>query len=293
MNELIVPPNPALETAPAIPPAPAVHAESLPMSNRKEFKDRRCDRDYSNEKWDNLLLTRLVAKGRKFVKVNFKYTIFDTCYLRGCRFEDCDFTGCRFVACNMHGAIFVGCNFDYTTFERTLVDENILNEGCPGSENIRMRFARSLRMNYQQIGDAIAVNKAVKTELEATGTHLSKAVWSRESYYRKKYNGLERFFMWLKLLNFRFLDFAWGNGESLIKLFRSICVFLIIIFVIDMSYQDNIDGIYQSALRAPQIFLGVNSPGYIPGLWLAFFVFVRLVVFGMFTAILVRRFSRR
>ena len=47
-----------------------------------------------------------------------------------------------------------------------------------------MRFARTLRMNYQQLGDARAANKAI--EIEATEIHLHKAWSSKQSYYRSK-----------------------------------------------------------------------------------------------------------
>jgi hypothetical protein len=75
-------------------------------------------------------------------------------------------------------------------FERTFVDNDILNTGCPGFENLKMRFARTLRMNYQQLGDAKSANKAITVELQASEVYLHKAWQSNESYYRKKYGGL-------------------------------------------------------------------------------------------------------
>ena len=52
-----------------------------------------------------------------------------------------------------------------------------------------MKFARTLRMNYQQLGFAESVNKAIQIELQATEIHLYKAWRSNEAYYRKKYAG--------------------------------------------------------------------------------------------------------
>jgi hypothetical protein len=66
------------------------------------------------------------------------------------------------------GAKFSGCKFDYATFEKTLIDARVLDTECPGLENLKMRFARSLRTNFQQLGDADAVNKAMRVELSAT-----------------------------------------------------------------------------------------------------------------------------
>ena len=164
----------------------------LSDSNRVHQIDKKFDDNVSNNQFMNHLFVRLVAKDKQFTKVDFKYSIFDTCYLRGCKFDSCDFTGCRFVGTNLHGAKFSGCKFEYSIFERTVVDNYILDTECPGSENLKMKFARTLRMNYQQLGDAESVNKAIRIELQATEVHLHKAWGSKESYYRKKYTGLKR-----------------------------------------------------------------------------------------------------
>ena len=190
-------------------------------------------------------------------------------------------------------AKFSGCKFDYATFERTLVDESILDVGCPGAENLRMRFARSLRMNYQQIGDATAANKAVKTELEATGTHLLKAWRSKESYHRKKYAGIDRVAMFANWTVFKALDMIWGNGESLLKLCRFMGAILLFIMTLDAATQAGTLSIWEIIQRAPQIFFGVTVPKEVPEILLTLIVFVRLVTFGLFMAILIKRFNRR
>src|SRR2546423_6076656 len=126
----------------------------LSESNRLHEIDKKFDTDVSDESFSNRLFLRLVAKNRRFQNIDFKYSIFDSCYLRNCYFDTCDFTGCRFDRSNLHGSSFSGCKFDYVNFERTLADNDILDVGCPGPENLKMRFARTLRMNYQQLGDA-------------------------------------------------------------------------------------------------------------------------------------------
>ena len=55
-------------------------------------------------------------------------------------------------------------------------------------------LARSLRVNYQQLGEAKSANKAIHIELQATKTHLYKAWHSQETYYREKYAGWARGF---------------------------------------------------------------------------------------------------
>src|SRR5262245_12274718 len=94
----------------------------LPMlkdSERVNATDKAFDADVVSADFKNHLFVRLIAKDKRFTKVDFKYTIFDSCYLRGCTFTECDFTGCRFKDTSFHGATFFGCKFEYTTFERT------------------------------------------------------------------------------------------------------------------------------------------------------------------------------
>ena len=129
----------------------------------------------------NQLFVRLVAKKKRFTKVDFTYSIFDGCNMRDCVFDSCNFTGCRFVSTNLYGSTFSGCMFDYATFERTTIDSHVLDSECPPFENLKIRFARTLRVNYQQLGDAGAVNKAICVELRAAELHLRKAWQSNES----------------------------------------------------------------------------------------------------------------
>jgi|SRR5882724_6030152 len=183
----------------------------LTTSNRTEVKDQRVTADISNASLSNGLFVRLVAKGKTFTKVDFKYSIFDTCYLRDCVFDSCDFTGCRFIGTNATGSCFTGCVFDYATFERTLIDEEILDFGCPGYENLKLKFARSLRTNFQQVGNVKGANQAIKIELEATEIHLRKAWGSNESYYRHKYAGRKRLKAFLEMDRVQGVGFCVGQ----------------------------------------------------------------------------------
>ncbi len=97
--------------------------------------------------------------------MDFKYCVFDGCYLRQCTFDSCDFTGCRFVGSSFHGSTFTGCKFDYAAFERTIITSDILDTCCPPFENLKLRFARTLRTNYEALGDSDAVNKALSARI--------------------------------------------------------------------------------------------------------------------------------
>lgn len=276
---------------------PADITQLLTDSHRVEHKDKAVPQDVANSDWSNLQLIRLVAIRRRFTSVSFANTTFDSCYLRDCQFDSCNFTGAKFSSTNLHGAKFTGCTFDYATFERTIIDDDILTDNCPAYENQKMRFARTLRTNYQQIGDAAAANHAIRVELDATEIHLRKAWQSNDHYYRKKYPGLfnrtKQFVSWAQ---FKLLDYTWGNGESLAALFRAVAVLIVAIAVLDLSLNPSafsFSGTYAALWRAPQIFLGIAPPNYISPGWLTIITLVRLIAFGLFMSILIKRFNRR
>lgn len=265
--------------------------------NRKVVADFYFASNVTNEpdKYAFNVYVRLNAKKLKFEKVSFQHCIFDTCYLNNCVFDSCDFTGCRFIGCNLHNTVFAGCKFDYATFERTQIDDAILESEAPPQENLAMRFARSLRMNYTQIGDARAVNKAISIELRATATYLYKSWKSRETYYQTKYSGLKAVPQFLKWVEFWILDFVWGNGESILKLARTIgAVFVAIALYDALAYGDSsrIDTYTSSLLRAPGIFFGVTSTPYASWV-LALIAASRFISVALLTALLVKRFGRR
>lgn len=272
-------------------------AQHLTDSHRVEYTDKAVRENVANSDWSNLQLARLVAIGKRFTKVDFSNSTFDACYLRNCRFDSCNFTGARFSSTNLHGANFVGCIFDYATFERTIVDDAILTDNCPSHENQKMRFARNLRTNYQQIGDAAAANHAIRVEFDATEVHLRKSWKSNDYYYRKKYPGIthrtQQFFYWL---NFKLLDFAWGNGESIPALIRAAILVTIAIAILDLTLDPEpftSQTTLASFWRAPQVFLGITAPHYISPAWLATIALVRLIALGLFMSTLIKRFNRR
>lgn len=268
----------------------------LSESNRRDATDKKFDSNVTDCKFLNYLFVRLVAKKRHFTNVDFRFSIFDTCYLRDCTFDSCDFTGCRFVGTNLHGSCFSGCKFDYANFERTIVDSGILASECSPHENLKMRFARTLRMNFQQIGDAKAVNIAIGVELQATGIHLHKCWNSSESYYRKKYMKWKRVRVFLEWLEFKVLDFTWGNGESTVKLLRAITVLLALVTINDaLVFRDPVllKSYAEAMVEAPQIFVGTLVPTHYSAAYLTTIVFFRLVTFGFLMSIIIKRFNRR
>ncbi len=190
----------------------------LKKGNREVITDYYVPEDISDEpdEFKFKVFIRLNAKKIRFTKISFLHCIFDSCYLNNCVFDSCDFTGCRFIGSNFHQTSFRGCDFKFSTFERSQFDDDILISEAPKEENFRMHFARSLRMNYQQIGDAKATNKAIMIELGATSIYLYKSWRSGETYYKEKYPGfIKSIIQFVKWLEFWVLNFVWGNGESI------------------------------------------------------------------------------
>jgi len=260
------------------------------------FTDKKFSSDIDRHKFINHIFNRLVAKEIKFKNVDFKYCVFDSAYLRICVFDSCDFTGCKFINSNLLGSSFNGCVFDYASFENTQIDNDILSNSCPSTENLKLKFARTLRTNYQQLGDAKSANIAIGIELQATEIHYHKAWKSKESYYRKKYKGMVRLKMFIEWLEFKLLDIIWGNGESTIKLLRFSLFIMFSIALVDVitsGNSNNVTAYISSFLKSPQIFLGVEKPFYSQFWYIATIVFARLIIIGLFLAILIKRFSRR
>ena len=130
------------------------HGENLNTSGRTEKKDKMFFSSKSSKidnisyyvlegnNFGNHLFIRSVAKNILFINVDFSKTYFENSYLRYCRFIRCNFEGAKFTSCNLAGSYFKDCSFDYVTFEKTFVDDEIF-ECAPTKDNLRYKFARS------------------------------------------------------------------------------------------------------------------------------------------------------
>lgn len=271
----------------------------LKKGNRKVVTDYYVPQNIVNEQNDLKfkVFVRLNAKKITFQKVSFLHCIFDNCYLNDCVFDSCDFTGCKFLGSNFHQTAFRGCDFRFATFERCQIDDDILMSEAPREENLKMHFARSLRSNYQQSGDAKAANKAISVELEATSKYLYKSWNSKETYYKEKYpcflKSTTQLFKWIK---FWILHFIWGNGESILKFSRAIVITLFLISIYD-TYTNgnplNLSEYWLNFTKAPSIFLGVSVPDNFSTGVLSIITGIKFISIALLTTLLVKRFSRR
>ena len=253
----------------------------------KEFSAALRDEDLSRKE-----LTRVLAVDQTFTGVSFKQCAFTSCYFRNCKFIRCDFTGANIKESNFKGSQFEECSFRYMTWERTLLDERFLDTCLPSEENLARDLARSLRVNFGQIGNYEAVNKAVSIEVKLTGQHLYNAAYSRQSYYRAKYKGLARVTHVLQHLRWRSLDLLWGNGESIFRVIRSAGLLVVLVALLYMRDAAGVS-FPDAFIEALCHFWGVQYRSPLPPAYVVSLTVLRFVIFGLFMAILVKRLSRR
>lgn len=101
------------------------------------------------------------------------------------------------------------------------------------------------------------------------------------------------FFRWL---GFKILDLIWGNGESTWKLARAVGVSLLgmaFIHVFFFGDPTQVSEYFHALWQMPQILLGALKPTSYPASYLALVFFIRLIAFGFFMSIVIKRFNRR
>lgn len=265
-------------------------------NGRKKEEDVSFKRNMDYEKLENRVLVRPVGMRKKFEHVAFNYTIFEHAYFRQCEFINCCFIGCKFLSSNFSGSKFTDCDFKYAIFERTTIDVDSLIRSLPQEDNLKASFLRSLRVNFQQQGDVKSVNHVVSEELKAHGNFLKNATFSGQEYYRKKYNGMNRVKKGQEYLTFLILSLIWGNGESITRLFFSLAFFLflmsgILSFISPTGF--SLENAWAFLITSPELFFGIKKTDSINDGFYTFITIVRLIYFGLFMSVLVKRLSRR
>jgi hypothetical protein len=261
--------------------------------HRKEkLEDKEFDSDVT-ESFERKELVRLFAVGITFTGVVFKQAVLVNCYFRNCTFIRCDFTGTQIKDCNLKGSSFEACQFRYTSWEKTILDEDFLDRCLPPEENLARDLVRSLRVNFAQIGNYDAVNKAAAIEVALTGEHLYNAAYSRQGYYRSwpKYQGINRLRYVGQHLRWKALDLLWGNGESILRVLLSGAVAIGAAAALLVNLTTNLQ--YLDALSLCFLtFWGLATQPNPLALTVAL-TMCRFVLFGLFMAIVVKRLSRR
>jgi hypothetical protein len=256
------------------------------------FENKEILTDIFDEDLSQKAIHRIYAVKKTFNKVSFKQSDISYAYFRNCKFINCDFTGATITASNMRGSSFDGCNFKYTTWEHTILDADFLDKCLPSEENLARDLVRNLRVNFAQIGNYEAVNKSASIEVKLTGEHLFQAAYSKQSHYRLKHKGWDRVFHGIRHAQWKALDILWGNGESIFRIIISGTVFIflsaILLTIFDAEFP------FPVAIRSVAIgFWGIKTSPLPPDSYLVFLTIIRFTLFGLFMAVLVKRFSRR
>lgn len=256
------------------------------------IEDKEFTSDVCNENFTQKSLRRIFAVNKNFESVIFKQTELSQCYFRNCRFFRCDFTGSNISRCNFRGSQYDECKFNYTTWDNTYLDEEFLDNCLPSEENLARDLVRTLRVNFGQIGNYSAVNKAATIEVALTGQHLFNAAYSKQSYYRSKYKGWIRVRYGARHLQWKALDLLWGNGESLFRVL--VCGFFLVFawsgFLAWQSPQFTWPESLGVVIRS---FWGISTSPSVPEWHLVALTTIRFVLFGLFMAILIKRLTRR
>lgn len=258
---------------------------------KSEFIDKEIQANVQRESFVQHQLTRVHAVGRTFTEVDFKQSVIQSCYFRNCSFIRCDFTGAQIKDTNLKGSTFSDCKFLYTTWEKTMLEEEFLESCLPAEENLARDLVRSLRVNFSQTGNYEAVNRAAAIEVQLTGRHFYNAAYSRQSYHRRKYRGWDRVKLAAKHAQWKLLDLVWGNGESIVKVARS-CLVVVLLAAIATAWANPSSGFLPSLELAFIQFWGVGGASMTPPFAITLTI-ARYILFGLFMAILVKRLSRR
>jgi uncharacterized protein YjbI with pentapeptide repeats len=247
--------------------------------------------DIINEDFARHDMIRVFAVGKVFTSVCFKQVNFLGCYFRNCRFIGCDFTGAFIKETNLRGSQFDNCTFRYTTWEKSHLDDDFLDRCLPSEENLARDLVRSLRVNFSETGNYQAVNRAASIEVRLTGQHLYKASYSRESYYRSKYKGLERLRHAFQHAHWKALDLLWGNGESIVRILVS--CFVTILLVSFLYAREAKRSLADALTESIWQFWGKQYAQAMPPAYTLALTITQFVAIGLFMAILVKRLSRR
>lgn len=192
----------------------------------------------------------------------------------------------------MKGTSFPESTFKYTTFSSSQLDDTILDNHLPVEENLARDFVRALRVNFSQVGNYEAVNKAALIEVKLTGKHLYKAAYSREKYYRKKdkYTGIGRIKAIVSHIIWKFSYLFWGDGESIWRIFISSIVFVLFVsfFITITSSNTCLDTIISVIYN----FFGVEDLN-ITKPYIAVLTVGRLLLFGALVSVFVKKRSKR
>lgn len=251
----------------------------------------------SAENFASATIEWMRGKQITFRDCDFSHSLVKSSYFHRATFIRCKFVGTAFVDTNLRGAKFEWCDFEYATFRNTPVLVREVLKNAPNWENARRELARSLRKNYDALGDVDSAREAFFAEMEASCEHWRSAARGVTQYYIGHYQTMARLIAGLRYVSLTFSRWTWGYGESPLRLAISILVLnvLLALALVRDTGCSNLPMLQALSLQL-QTFLGAVDPASTckpsPG-FMALETFCRLVTLGLVGTLVVRRFAGR
>ena len=269
---------------------------SIPKRPGEQISERQFEETAVGIDFNNCRLEWARGKKITFKKCNFSSSLIKNCYFHKAHFIECDFTGALFQDSNFRGATFDQCKFEYAQFRGTLIEANQLLKNLPSWENTRRELLRSLRKNAESIGEVEEVRRYFWCEMEAGIEHWRAASKGVAGYYLDHYPGpwgrFTSFYRWLVLVVSKW---AWGHGDSPLKL---VCSTLAWLVLLSFMAQPCIDGSPEfieilTSILATLLGVPLTNTLALPQWVLLIAGASRYLFLGLFATVFVRRFARR
>jgi len=250
------------------------------------------------------LFLRMGLKNAKLQKVTFHQCVFQDCYFRESKFQNVDFTGSIFRDCNLEHAIFQGCQFRYVKFSRCLLDYNEIIQTLPNQPNIAILLLKSLKCNACEVGDLKMVDKLLAIEIKVEKQELKNRFCAVSSYYKARYNVLDRVISFIGFTGLVLSGWFWGHGMKIKALFRSaliiVALFAILFYFLGaFSCNDLPSQIspWMSLYFSVATFTTIGHNSYTPASGFTYILcgsesFAGVLFLGFFAASLYRKFAR-
>lgn len=174
-------------------------------------------------------LLDVAGKDVEYLGCNFSASIIERGYFFHAKFKNCSFIGARFVECNFRQATFEQCKFDYADFNRCVLPAPQILANLPSFANVRWELLHNIRANERTMGDTRHEAVIVQKEIDAEIDHW-RSIRTRPSGYYEKYNNPKDYFLaWYHTVRLVFERYAWGHGESLLRLSSAAVIALMLL----------------------------------------------------------------
>jgi hypothetical protein len=249
-----------------------------------------------SEDFNNCRIEWCRGKGVEFQDCNFSSSLIRSCYFHKAVFKNCNFIGATFVDSNFRSAKFIGCDFSYAVFRGSQIEASEIVANLPHWENAQRDLLRSARKNAEAMGDVEDVRLLLRAEMIASEEHWRSASRAVTGYYRDHYPGCRgRVTGLIRLWAVRLGRWFWGHGESPGRLCFSFFLWVLAwsSYLCVTNDDSSMYGAVSAVLAVILLGDGASSGVIISDSVVLILAASRFLFFGLFVALIVRRFARR